>query len=69
MMWSSQRNGGRPLGRRHGEGGVDTILHTVSVKSKPFTGGLFHGDFRPALPYTRFRNWSSDAPVKAVIGM
>ena len=31
MIWSAQRSGGRPLGRRHDEGGVDTRMSMACV--------------------------------------
>ena len=31
MIWSAQRSGGRPLGRRHDEGGVDTRMSIACV--------------------------------------
>ena len=31
MIWSAQRSGGRPLGRRHGEGGVEARMSMAWV--------------------------------------
>ena len=42
MIWSAQRSGGRPLGRRHYEGGVEarTSMAWVPVSRFEFTDGL-----------------------------
>ena len=31
MIWSAQQSGGRPLGRRHDEGGVEAIMSMAWV--------------------------------------
>ena len=47
MIWSSQRSGGRPLERRHDEGGVEDVdglgagFQTISVFEARHLGAVY----------------------------
>ena len=38
MIWSAQRSGGRPLGRRHDEGGVEARMSMAWVRRRVADG-------------------------------